>query len=383
MRVSIRRAVKVAAFFVAFLLLNALIGEKLSLFGESAPEKVLGHPRHDNGDPKQVVASVAQPSAAGSDGLERLRRNTHANEHKGLEVSESGRKGPGKPKENLSSKLAPGQPLSHAGLTDISDIFISVKTSGKFHASRLKLVTETWFILAREQTTFFTDTDDAEMNEATGGHLINTNCSSSHTRQSLCCKMSVEFDAYLESRKRWMCHFDDDIYVNIPVLVKLLQNYQHTEDWYLGKPSMRHPIEMEDPSNRGMKIVFGFATGSAFCISRGLALKMMPHAGGGRLMAIGEKLRLPDDCVIGYIVEHLLNEELTVIKEFRSHLEALVLIKPYQLKKQITLSYSRRADGRQNVVNIEGFTAEEDPTRFKSIHCHLFPTFRECRKLQS
>lgn len=35
-----------------------------------------------------------------------------------------------------------------------------------------------------------------------GGHLINTNCSMGHLRKALCCKMSVEFDTFLESGKK-------------------------------------------------------------------------------------------------------------------------------------------------------------------------------------
>ncbi|MPC23374.1 Fringe glycosyltransferase [Portunus trituberculatus] len=33
------------------------------------------------------------------------------------------------------------------------------------------------------------------------GHLINTNCSASHNRRALCCKMAAEFDAFLQSDK--------------------------------------------------------------------------------------------------------------------------------------------------------------------------------------
>lgn len=34
------------------------------------------------------------------------------------------------------------------------------------------------------------------------GHMINTNCSSSHNRKALCCKMSVEFDTFMETNKK-------------------------------------------------------------------------------------------------------------------------------------------------------------------------------------
>ncbi|KAJ9590164.1 hypothetical protein L9F63_016720, partial [Diploptera punctata] len=51
------------------------------------------------------------------------------------------------------------------------------------------------------------------------------------------------------------------------------------------------------------KISFWFATGGAgFCLSRSLALKMMPVASGGKFISIGEKIRLPDDVTMGYII---------------------------------------------------------------------------------
>jgi hypothetical protein len=43
---------------------------------------------------------------------------------------------------------------------------------------------------------------------------------------------------------RWFCHFDDDNYVNVPRLLKVLDNYNPREDWYLGKPSIPAPLEI-------------------------------------------------------------------------------------------------------------------------------------------
>ena len=43
------------------------------------------------------------------------------------------------------------------------------------------------------------------------------------------------------SLRRWFCHFDDDSYVNIPVLVKTLQQYNpETERLYLGHMPSRY-----------------------------------------------------------------------------------------------------------------------------------------------
>lgn len=36
---------------------------------------------------------------------------------------------------------------------------------------------------------------------------------------------------------------DDDNYVILPSLLELLSSYSHTQDVYLGRPSLDHPIE--------------------------------------------------------------------------------------------------------------------------------------------
>ena len=82
------------------------------------------------------------------------------------------------------------------------DIFISVKTSGKFHRTRLPVILDTWYQLARRNTWFFTDQDDPDTRAATGGHLIVTRCPSDHSRQALSCKMQQEFDTFLQTSKR-------------------------------------------------------------------------------------------------------------------------------------------------------------------------------------
>ncbi|XP_022243438.1 fringe glycosyltransferase-like [Limulus polyphemus] len=227
-------------------------------------------------------------------------------------------------------------------LTELNDIFFSVKTTKIYHASRLDVIFRTWFILARDQTFFFTDGDDSFYQAKTNGHLINTNCSSSHNRKALCCKMSVEFDTFLESGKKWFCHFDDDNYVNVPRLVKLLQMYNPQEDWYLGKPSIRAPLEiLNREKNSRQKIAFWFATGGAgFCISRALALKMMPFASGGKFISISEKIRLPDDVTMGYIIEFLLKKKLTVVHQFHSHLEPMKIMKPENYQDQVRILFN-------------------------------------------
>lgn len=266
---------------------------------------------------------------------------------------------------------------------DISadDVFIAVKTTKKFHQSRLNMLLDTWISRNMQQTYIFTDGEDEELKKKIGSHAINTNCSAAHSRQALSCKMAVEYDKFIESGKKWFCHVDDDNYVNVRTLVKHLSQYPHTQDMYIGKPSLDRPIEAtERLGNNKMKPVnFWFATGGAgFCVSRGLALKMSPWASGGHFMNTAEKIRLPDDCTIGYIIESVLGVPLTRSNLFHSHLENLQQVSRSEIHKQITLSYGM-FENKSNIINLKGaFPVEEDPSRFKSVHCLLYPDTPWC-----
>uniref|UniRef100_W8BZA4 Fringe glycosyltransferase n=1 Tax=Ceratitis capitata TaxID=7213 RepID=W8BZA4_CERCA len=272
-------------------------------------------------------------------------------------------------------------------ITELDDIFISVKTTKNYHDTRLALIIKTWFQLARDQTWFFTDAVDTYYQEKTKGHLINTNCSQGHFQEALCCKMSAELDVFLASGKKWFCHFDDDNYVNVPRLVKLLDEYSPSVDWYLGKPSIFSPLEIHLDSyptsshknkTPSEKISFWFATGGAgFCLSRALTLKMLPIAGGGKFINIGRKIRFPDDVTMGFIIEHLLKVPLRIVENFHSHLEPMEHIHPDTFQEQVSFSYAHMRN-QWNVVKVDGFDLTKDPKRFYSLHCKLFPYFSFC-----
>uniref|UniRef100_A0A8D1SWA0 LFNG O-fucosylpeptide 3-beta-N-acetylglucosaminyltransferase n=1 Tax=Sus scrofa TaxID=9823 RepID=A0A8D1SWA0_PIG len=122
------------------------------------------------------------------------------------------------------------------------DVFIAVKTTKKFHRARLDLLLETWISRHKEMTFIFTDGEDEALAKRTG-NVVNTNCSAAHSRQALSCKMAVEYDRFIESGRKWFCHVDDDNYVNVRALLRLLASYPHTQDIYLGKPSLDRPIQ--------------------------------------------------------------------------------------------------------------------------------------------
>ncbi|KAJ6660356.1 hypothetical protein lerEdw1_017779 [Lerista edwardsae] len=309
-------------------------------------------------------------------------------------ITDTGRS---KLKANRKMNDSPVNPLNnvakdHMGPDDVSakeelelkDIFIAVKTTRKYHKMRLNLLFQTWISQAKGQTFIFTDWEDQELRLRAGDRVINTNCSAVHTRQALCCKMSVEYDKFLESGRKWFCHVDDDNYVNLQNLLHLLSGFSHSQDVYVGRPSLDHPIEAAGHvRNDGSTTVkFWFATGGAgFCISRGLALKMSPWASLGSFISTAERIRLPDDCTIGYIIEGLLEVKLLHSPLFHSHLENLQRLHNEAVLKQVTLSYGG-PENKRNVVSVgDVFSIQQDPTRFKSVHCLLYPDTAWCPSL--
>ncbi|KAM4838485.1 beta-1,3-N-acetylglucosaminyltransferase manic fringe isoform X1 [Urocitellus parryii] len=302
----------------------------------------------------------------------------------------------------------------------LHDIFVAVKTTRAFHRSRLDLLLDTWVSRIRQQTFIFTDSPDEGLQERLaqegrglpswkhvqvcggaaglgpghliqssllswpGPHLVVTNCSAEHSHPALSCKMAAEFDAFLASGLRWFCHVDDDNYVNPWALLRLLRAFPAALDVYVGRPSLNRPIHASEPQprNRTRLVQFWFATGGAgFCINRKLALRMAPWASGSHFVDTSALIRLPDDCTVGYIVECKLGGRLRPSPLFHSHLETLQLLGAAQLLEQVTLSYGV-FEGKLNVIKLPGpFSPEEDPSRFRSLHCLLYPDTPWCPQL--
>jgi hypothetical protein len=166
MRLSVRRAVKLAAAVVFLLFLNVLVGHNLSIASFDNSEKVLGHRVRDNGRKPLDGAPQAEHDVGSHDGaLQRQQRSAKLFSYSSSSVLLEPLKPPVASKRTtlstvvqksvLPSNGTQGTELSHGHQsTSLQDVFISVKTSGKFHASRLQLLLQTWYLLAREQVSF-------------------------------------------------------------------------------------------------------------------------------------------------------------------------------------------------------------------------------------
>ncbi|XP_023266057.1 beta-1,3-N-acetylglucosaminyltransferase manic fringe-like [Seriola lalandi dorsalis] len=260
------------------------------------------------------------------------------------------------------------------------DIFIAVKTTGRFHKTRLALLLETWISRTKAHTFIFTDTEDEDLSSE-GYNMVVTGCQSDHSQQALSCKMSAEYDGFMASDKRWFCHVDDDNYLIPETLRSLLSAFPQEGDIYVGKPSLDKPITAHEllEGNATREVRFWFATGGAgFCLSRQLAEKMAPWASGSRFEQTSATIRLPDDCTVGFIVEKRLGISMVHCPLFHSHLENLLLIGHSSIPNQVTLSYGM-FENKMNSIEVKGsFSKEDDPSRFKTVHCILYPFTSWC-----
>ncbi|KAL7831564.1 hypothetical protein SRHO_G00310670 [Serrasalmus rhombeus] len=123
----------------------------------------------------------------------------------------------------------------------LQDIFIAVKTTGRFHGSRLALLLDTWISKTKGHTYIFTDTVDEDISSR-GFNIIVTACSPEHSHQALSCKMAAEYDHFMDSDKEWLCHVDDDNYLNPKPLLDILSTFTPDTDVYIGKPSLDRPM---------------------------------------------------------------------------------------------------------------------------------------------
>ena len=256
----------------------------------------------------------------------------------------------------------------------VSDIHFTIKTSGKLHQTRLEPILVTWVPAVAEHVYFFTDIDDYYLSFRTNNHVINTGCGANHDPEGLGCKLNKEYDSYMSSGKKWWCHFDDDNYVNVQQLLKLLDEFDWDKQVYLGKPSFPWKLH-------GRNITFGHG-GNGFCVSRKLADDMAPWSQDGKLAQLCKQYHAGDDVILGFIITYKLKFDLTTSKLFHSHWEdknTFEKIPTSELINQVSFSYSLSGKFAAKISDgFPSFSIEADPTRFLSIHCIRYPDWKPC-----
>ncbi|XP_037089098.1 beta-1,3-N-acetylglucosaminyltransferase radical fringe-like [Pollicipes pollicipes] len=264
---------------------------------------------------------------------------------------------------------APTTQSSAAPLAAGGSALLAVRTAGQLHDSRLPVLARSWLqdVRPTQQVVLFSDVDSvtaiAKKLDGVGAEV--SRCGQAHTHSVLCCRLAHEISVFLTTKHGWLCHFDDDNYVNTAALDAMLVSYNARQAWYLGR---QHSATYRPA---GQTAPLRFATGGAgFCISRAALLLAAKGLVGGQLESSCLRLGMPDDVALGFILWTSHRVRLTHINEFHSHLEQLSSIPTDSLQHQISLSYSleRRPP---NTVSVAGLDTQLDPTRFRSLHCML------------
>ncbi|CAN8003280.1 unnamed protein product [Ixodes hexagonus] len=281
--------------------------------------------------------------------------------------------------------------------TRLEDVFLSVKTTRTFHRSRLDAILKTWFVLAREQTYFFSDFSDPLYQIKTNGHLVNTNCSATHNRYFVYLSLLGQQPRFAKTSYLDFLFPKTSDVGNVGKESQRDKEIKDTRQRRVFFKSRVSPLDkdarpppstsvspfeiqttpLRPPSTTRMVPSWNASSTGVFTIlyTPSHVSKVVPK--GGKFISIGEHIRLPDDVTMGYIVEHLLKKKLTVVENFHSHLEPMKFLKKEVLSDQVTFSYSRFGK-EMNILSIDGFPYRVDPTRFLSLHCHLFPNFSFC-----
>lgn len=205
-------------------------------------------------------------------------------------------------------------------------------------------------------------------------------------RNHICCKTGIEFYHYYKEINRWYCHFDDDVYVNIPMLVTTLAEYNPLrEKVYIGRwPRPYKNLPLPRTKLHHVSNVYQYATGASYCVSAVLMKELEEFLSGSKFLSACKMLGVNEDMTLGSIIVGVLGYDLTNNVLFGTHLNSMEMQKQ-QLLNQITVSYSipsrpQRPGKKKNVLNISTpFSETEDPTRFFSYHCLLHPNTNWCR----
>uniref|UniRef100_A0A915E6Y4 EGF-like domain-containing protein n=1 Tax=Ditylenchus dipsaci TaxID=166011 RepID=A0A915E6Y4_9BILA len=254
---------------------------------------------------------------------------------------------------SLFTLILPKNTVSVSNLSNSSGLFylVTIKTTGANHQTRVLDSINTWFQLAPQNVYFVSDKEDIQTSQLTQDHLLNSKCPSTHDISGLCCKMGVELQLALSLHPKWWCHFDDDNYVNLEQLEKLLVKLDPSVDYYLGRASTSVPVKMTEqrnPEETPLLNEFWFGTGGAgICLSYSSLHKIRAFVKGKRFSRLCQTAGVPDDVTLGYVMTQLLNIPLTPIKLFHSHLEELKKINRNTIYSQVSLSA-----GDRNLVDV-------------------------------
>lgn len=253
-------------------------------------------------------------------------------------------------------------------------VFIGVKTKiTGLHGDRMPQIQETWlqdvFKKPNVDLKFFASEVDANNNTLV---VTTPGCG-----KRLCCMDQHMFEYFLEhyNKNGWFCSFDDDNYVIIDNLLRVLHTYQdcNTTNFYIGRPSKPQGQKWKWATLEGNPVVHFLTGGAGYCISSDLMRFGAQHF--TNFSKICQSTRLHNDMAIGYVVNNLLGIPQTFDEHFHSHLEDFQKFDLEEIPHQVSFGYNNKVT-RQYAAHFFPkipilHDLETDPMLFKSLRAFL------------
>ena len=279
-------------------------------------------------------------------------------------------------------------------MINASDIYISVLTMPRNHPTRFATHLFTWMQTVNpSQVRIITEVSEDEMINGAkqmGYHVVPSGChdTGDHDTLVMCCKSGRQFEEYYHARRagekyKWYCHADDDIYVNIVGLTKMLQSYNPKEKVYLGQwywlekyffhtPRVIHlaPGLLSFPERKRNN--FRYSSGNTYCISDPLMMELEKYLSGKNYVQSCKKALVSmDDVLVGVVIDGILGYDLIEPQNLRTELDDYLEFSANDLKQASTVALGHV------IVPMAKF-ANNDKTRLLSYHCFIYPEVSWC-----
>ncbi|XP_065906605.1 beta-1,3-N-acetylglucosaminyltransferase manic fringe-like isoform X1 [Dysidea avara] len=285
------------------------------------------------------------------------------------------------------------------------NIFYSVKTTSQlqYYRKRIMVSMLTWFqAVDKNKLSIVTDSytssendDNAKFIKEEGYRLLISDCPASHEMIDLCCKTTAEYRAYYSDLEKhenetekyqWFCHFDDDMFVNVPALSNLLSKYDPRDPLYIGRwddvswhgpMSEVHYVGLNAKEQENIKRLnqtikmkkYWYGNGCGYCVSHALMMEARDYFTGN--LSFCNFTWTPDDVSVAVIFTALLGHKLTNVDEMHSQREDLSKATLEETKSYMTISSNK-------LVNLNS-PFSDDEYKFMALHCLLYPNVSWCK----
>ena len=257
-----------------------------------------------------------------------------------------------------------------------------IRTSSHFYQKRLIYLLQTWISLVIDDVFFVTDKFLPNISQDRMISTKETCGSEAHSMNILCCKTAHDFILFhrYKFKYNWLCHFDDDQYVNVEKLKEYLSTLDSNQPYYIGRASWPDTLKR---SKEPFPYPFWFATlGAGVCLSKRTLTLLKPYTQNASQFVDGcIRENYHDDIYLGFLLSGYLNISLTKTNRFHSHLEKSFYNNKQTFLRTFTneITFGFGSPNRYPHFLPQFYTSHLDPYRIRTLHCLLYTQLNECQ----